>query len=53
MDKIFFLVKQLYEALFDSQLHLDEQDLFESMRGADLDEVFDETNTEWNDELLR
>ncbi len=34
MDKIYFLVKQADEALFDSQLLLDDQDLFGSMRGV-------------------
>ncbi len=60
MDKIYFLVKQADKALIDSQLLLDIQDRFGSMRGVilsdceeKLDEVFGETNTEWNDELLR
>ncbi len=57
MDENFFLVKQVDEALFDSQLFLNDQDLYGSMRGVilsncnkELDEVFD---TERNDELLR
>ncbi len=60
MDKIFFLLKLVDEALFDSQLLLDNQDLFGSMGGVvlsyckeELDEVFRETNTERNDKLLR
>ncbi len=60
MDKIFFLVKQADDALFDSQLLLDDQDLFGSMRGVvltdcveEMDEVFGDTNTERNDEFLR
>ncbi len=57
MDKIYYLVKQADDALIDSQLLLDDQDLFGSMRGVVLsdckeewDEVFGETNTERNDE---
>ncbi len=60
MDKIFFLVKQADYALLDSQLLFDDHDLFWSGRGVmlsdckeELDEVFGETNTESNDELLR
>ena len=60
MDKIYFLVKQADDALHDSQLILDDQDLFGSMRGVvltncdeELDEVFGDTNTERTDELLR
>ncbi len=55
-----FLVKQADKALIDSQLLLDDRDLFGSMRGVilsdyeeELDEVFGETNAERNDELLR
>ncbi len=60
MDKIYFLVKQADDALLDSQLFIDDQDLFGSMRGVvssdcmeELDEVFGETNAERTDELLR
>ncbi len=60
MDKIYFLMKQADEALLDSQLLLDNQDLFESMRGVilsvyeeELDDFFDEAITERNDECLR
>ncbi len=60
MDKIYFLVKHADEALHDLQLLLDDQDLFGSMRGTtipeweeEFNEVFGETNTERNDELLR
>ncbi len=60
MDKIYFLVKQVDDALHDLQLLLDDQDLFGSMRGSTIpeceeeyDEVFGETNTERNDEVLR
>ncbi len=60
MDEFFFLVKQADESLHDSQLFLDNQDLFGSMRGVtisdckdEMDEVFGETNTERNDEILR
>ncbi len=60
MDKIYFLVKQGDDALHDLQLFLDDQDLFGSMRGStvpeckeEYDEVFGETNTEGNDEILR
>ncbi len=59
MDK-FFLMKQAGEPLHDSQLLLDDQDLFGSMRGVilsdckeELDEVFGEIDTERNDEILR
>ncbi len=52
-------MKQSHEALNDSQLLHDDQDLFGSMRGVilsdceeELDEFFGETNTEMNDELL-
>ncbi len=48
------------EALQASQILLDDQDLFGSMRGSSVqkgmeeyDEVFGETNTERNDEVLR
>ncbi len=58
--KFIFLVKQADEALHDLQLLLDDQDLFGSMRGTtvpdceeEFDEVFGETNTERNDEILR
>ncbi len=58
--KIFFLVKQVDDTLLDSQLLFDDQDLFGSMWGVilsyckeELDEVFEETNTERNDDLLR
>ena len=60
MDKIYFLVKQADEALQASQILLDDQDLFGSMRGSSVpeceeeyDEVFGETYTERNDEILR
>ncbi len=60
MDKIYFLVKRADEALQASQFVLDDQDLFGSMRGSsfqecmeEYDEVFGETNTERNDEILR
>ncbi len=60
MDKIFFLVKQADDALFDSQFLLDDPDQFGSMRGVilsdceeELDEVVGETNTERHNELLR
>ncbi len=60
MDKIYFLVKQADEALQASQILLDDQDLFGSMRGSSVqecmeeyNEVFGETNTERNDEVLR
>ncbi len=60
MDKIYFLAKQADEALHDSQLLLDDQDLFGSTRGStvpdceeEFDEVFGETNTERNDKILR
>ncbi len=60
MDKLYFLVKQADKALIDSQLLLDDRDLFGSMRGVILsyckeewDEVFGETTKERNDELLR
>ncbi len=60
MDKIYFLVKQADEALLDSQLLFDDQDLFGSMRGVilfgceeKLDNFLGETNAERNDELLR
>ncbi len=60
MDKIYFLVKQADEALHGLQLLLDDQDLYGSMVGSTLpeceeefDEVFGETNTERNDEILR
>ncbi len=60
MDKINFLVKRADGALIDSQLLLDDQDLFGSTRGVILsdckekfDELFGETITERNDELLR
>ena len=60
MDKIYFLVKRADDALHDSQLLLDDQDLFGSMRAVmvsyrdeELDEVFGDTNTERSDELLR
>ncbi len=60
MDKIYFLVKQADDALHDSQLLLDDQDLFGSMRGSTLpeceeeyDKVFGETNTKRNDEIIR
>lgn len=59
MDKIYFLVKRADDALHDSQLLLDDQDLFGSMRAVmvsncdeELDEVFGDTNTERSDELL-
>ncbi len=55
--EIFFLVKRADEALHDSQLILDNQDLFGSMRGVTIldcevkmEEVFGETNTE---EMIR
>ncbi len=51
-------MKRADEALHDSQLLLDDQDLFGSTRGTtvpeceeELNEVFGETNTERNDEL--
>ena len=60
IDKIYFLVKQADEALQASQILLDDHDLFGSMRGSSVqecmeeyDEVFGETNTERNDEILR
>ncbi len=60
MDKIYFLLKQANEALLDSQKLLDDKDLFESTREVvssdcdqELDEVFGETNTKRNDDLLR
>lgn len=60
MDKIYFLVKRADDALQNSKLLLDDQDLFGSMRGVtildceeEMDEVFGETNTERNDEILR
>ena len=60
MDKIYFLVKRADDALHDSQLLLDGQYLFGSMRAVmvsycdeELDEVFGDTNTERSDELLR
>ncbi len=60
MDKFYFLVKRADEALQASQFVLDDQDLFGSMRGSsfqecmeEYDEVFGETNTERNDEILR
>ncbi len=60
MDKIYVLVKQADKVLHDLQLLLDDQDLFGSMRGTtipeceeELDEVFGETNTERNDEIIR
>ncbi len=60
MDKIYFLVKQADEALQQLRILLDDQDLFGSMRGSSLqecikeyDEVFGETNTERNDQVLR
>ncbi len=60
MDKVYFLVKQADEALQASQILLDDKDLFGSMRGISVqecmeeyDEVFRETNTERNDEVLR
>ncbi len=47
MDKVFFLVKQADDTLIYSQLLLDDQDLFTSMRGVilsdckeELDKVF-------------
>ncbi len=60
MDKIYFLVKRADEALLNSQKLLDDEDLFGSMRGVtlsdcelELDEVFGDSNTERNDEILR
>ncbi len=60
MDKIYYLVKQGGETLLDSQIILDDKDLFGSMRGVimsdckkELDEVFGETYEERNKELLR
>ncbi len=60
MDKIYFLVKRADDALHDLQLLLNDQDLFGSMRGTtiqkceeEFNEVFGETNTERNDEILR
>ncbi len=60
MDKIYFLVKQVDEALQASQILLDDQDLFGSMRESSVpeceeeyNEVIGETNTERNDEILR
>ena len=60
MDKIYFLVKRADEALQLSQILLDDQDLFGSMRGSSLhecieeyNEVFGETNTERNNKVLR
>ncbi len=56
MDKIYYLMKQAYEALLDSQFLLNDQDLFWSMRRVilsdckeELDKVFGEVNTERND----
>ncbi len=60
MDKIYFLVNRVDKALHDSQLLLDDQDLFGSVRGTtvpeceeEFDEVFGDTNTEGNDKILR
>ncbi len=54
------LVKRADEALHDLRLLLDDHDLFGSMRGTtvpdseeEFDDVFGETNTERNDEILR
>ncbi len=53
-------MKQAYDALLDSQLLLNDQDLFGSMIGVvlsdfeeELDEVFGDTNAERNNDLLR
>ncbi len=60
MDKIYFLVKYADKALLNSQKLLDDKDLFGSMRVVtlsdcefDLDDVFGDSNTERNDEILR
>ncbi len=60
IDKIYFLVKRADEALQQSRILLDDQDLFGSMRGSSMqecikeyDEVFGETNTKRNDKKLR
>ncbi len=59
IDKIYYLVQQADDALLDSFLLLDNQDLF-GLRGVilldceeELDEDFGKTNIERNDELLR
>ncbi len=59
MDKIFFLVKWVNNALLKSQVLLDDEDLFGPMKGValveckdELAEDFGESYMEWSDELL-